>query len=187
MYYFQSKNHVKTRLITNVSLKTFYSRLGFTVIKYFVTSTTFEAARRKFHYETVKSKADQKKTIGLQCLHTIPRRVTFLDEDRMNLNIQKNVFRDLDGISTSETWFLKKYIEDDIKKKVDKTRDNLTSDEMEYDIRHYIHCLKHNNYWVGGIKNDINKLLVNREYIDFFIQIYEQWSSDNSIKGLPNC
>ena len=28
-------NHVKTILIANVSLKTFYSRLGFTVIKYF--------------------------------------------------------------------------------------------------------------------------------------------------------
>ena len=46
----------------------------------------------------------------------------------MNLNIQKNVFRDLDGISTSETWFSKKYIDDEIKKKVDKTRDELASD-----------------------------------------------------------
>ena len=58
---FNLKNHVKTILIFNVSLKTFYSRLGFTVIKDFVTSTTFEAARRRFHYETGKSKADQKK------------------------------------------------------------------------------------------------------------------------------
>ena len=107
-------NHVKTILIANVSLKTFYSRLGFTVIKDFVTSTTFEAARRQFHYDTGKSKADETKTIGLQCLYTIPRRVTFLHDDRMNINTQKNVFRDLDGISTSETWFPKKYIEDEI-------------------------------------------------------------------------
>ena len=35
----------------------------------------------------------------------------------MNLNIYKNVFRDLDGISTSETWFPNKYIEYEIKKK----------------------------------------------------------------------
>ena len=55
---------------------------------------------------------------------------------------------------------------------------------MVYDIRHYIHCLQHDPSLVGRIKNDINKLLVNREYIDFFIQIYEQWSSDNSIKCL---
>ena len=55
---FNLTNNVKTILISNVSLKTFYSRLGFSVIKYFVTSTTFEAARRRFHYETGKSKAD---------------------------------------------------------------------------------------------------------------------------------
>ena len=65
-------NSVKTILIANASLKSFYSRLGFTVIKDFVTSTTFEAARSRFHYKTGNSKSDQKKTIGLQCLHTIP-------------------------------------------------------------------------------------------------------------------
>ena len=46
----------------------------------------------------------------------------------MNLNTHKNVFRDLDGISTSETWFLNKYIEDQIQENVDKTRDQLASD-----------------------------------------------------------
>ena len=46
----------------------------------------------------------------------------------MNINTQKNVFRDLDGISTSETFFPRKYIDDEIKKKVDKTRDQLASD-----------------------------------------------------------
>ena len=128
----------------------------------------------RFHYETGKSKAEQKKTIGLQCLYTIPRRVTFLHDDRINFNIHKNVFRYLDINSTSKTWFPKKYIEYEIKKKVDKTRGQLASDEMTYDIRPCIYCLKQNPSWVGRIKNDINKLLVNREYIDFFIQIYEQ-------------
>ena len=61
---FNLTNHVKPILIANVSLKTFYSRLGFTVIKDFVTSTTFEAARSQFHYETGKSKADQKKLLA---------------------------------------------------------------------------------------------------------------------------
>ena len=96
------------------------------------------------------------------------------------------MFRDLYGISTSETFFPKKYIDDEIKKKVDKTRDQLASDKMAYDIRHYIDCLQHDHSWVGRINNDINKLLVNREYIDFFIQIYEQWSTYNSIKCLPH-
>ena len=96
-------NCVKTIHIANASLKPFYSRLGFTVIKYFVTSTTFEAACSQFHYDKGKSKSDQIKTIGLQCLYTIPLRVTFIHGNRMNINTQKNVFRDLDGISTSET------------------------------------------------------------------------------------
>ena len=57
---------------------------------------------------------------------------------------------------------------------------------MAYDIRQYIDCLQHHPFWVGIIKNDINKLLVNREYIDFLIQIHDQWISDNSIKCLPH-
>ena len=48
---------LKTILIANSSLKSFYSRLGFTVIKDFATSTTFEAASSHFHYEKGKSKA----------------------------------------------------------------------------------------------------------------------------------
>ena len=93
-----------------------------------MTSTTFEAARSRSHYEKEKPKAEQKQTIGLQCLYTTPRRVRFLYDDQINFNIHKNVFRDLYCISISETWFPKKYIEDEIKKKVDKTREQLASD-----------------------------------------------------------
>ena len=82
-----------------------------------MTSTTFEAARSQFKYEKGKYKAEQKKTIGLQCLYTIPRRVTFIHDNIINFNIHKNVFSDLDVNSTSETWFLNKYTEDEIKKK----------------------------------------------------------------------
>ena len=96
------------------------------------------------------------------------------------------MFRDLYVDPTSETWFPNKYIKDDIKKKLDKTRGQLSSDEIEYDIRQYIDSLKHDNFWVGRINNDINKLLVNREYIDFFMKIYMQWRSDNSIECLPH-
>ena len=84
---FNQTNCVKTILIANASLKLFYSRLVFTVIKDFATSTTFEAARSRFHYEKGKCKAEQKQTIGLQCLYSIPRRVRFLHDDQINLNI----------------------------------------------------------------------------------------------------
>ena len=48
---FNLTNQVKTILMANFLLKTFYSRLGFSVIKDFATSTTFEAACRRFHYD----------------------------------------------------------------------------------------------------------------------------------------
>ena len=54
---FNLTNRVKTILIANASLKSFYSRLGFTVIKDFTTSTNFEVAPSRFHYEKVISKA----------------------------------------------------------------------------------------------------------------------------------
>ena len=57
---------------------------------------------------------------------------------------------------------------------------------MAFDIGQYIDYLKHDHFWLGRIRNDINKLLFNREYIDFFIQIYIQWISDNSIECLPH-
>ena len=58
-------------------------------MKDFATYPNFEEARKQFHYDSGKSKADQKKNIGLQCLQTIPRRVTFLHEDRINFNRHK--------------------------------------------------------------------------------------------------
>ena len=113
---FNQTNRVKTIIIADASLKSFYLRLGFKVIKDFATSTNFEEACSRFHYATGKSKADQNKAIGLQYLHTIPRRVTFLHDDWINFNIQKKVFRDLYVDPTSETWFPNKYIEAEIKK-----------------------------------------------------------------------
>ena len=52
--------------------------------------------------------------------------------------MHKNVFSDLDVDPTSETWFTNEYIEAEIKKKVDKKRGQLASDEMEHEIRQYI-------------------------------------------------
>ena len=53
---FNQTSRVKTILIYDSSLKSFYSRLGFKVIKDISTSTNFEEARSQFYYETEKSK-----------------------------------------------------------------------------------------------------------------------------------
>ena len=62
---FNQTNSVKTTLIANASLKSFYSRLGFKVVKDFANYPNFEETCKRFHYELVKSKADQKKNYWL--------------------------------------------------------------------------------------------------------------------------
>ena len=81
------------------------------------------------------------------------------------------------------------------RRKLDKNGGQLASDDIENDIIHYVESLNHNSQWVMRIKIDINKLPVDREYIDFFMKIYMQWSKDNGytssnqkliIECLPN-
>ena len=105
MHNFQLKNRIKTTLIADASLKSFYSRLGFKVIKDFANSPNFEDAHKRYHYYSGKSKENWEKTIRLQCLQTIPQRVTFLHDYQINLNIHKNVFSNLHDVPTSENWF----------------------------------------------------------------------------------
>ena len=98
---FNLTNHVKTIIIANVSLKTFYSRLGFKVflkILWLLIILNRLAANLIMRKENLKH---IRKNIGLQCLHTIQQRVTFIHDDRINFNINKNVFIDLDVDPTS--------------------------------------------------------------------------------------
>ena len=46
------KHIVTSTLIAKASLKSFYSRLGFKVVKDSATSPNFEEARKQFHYES---------------------------------------------------------------------------------------------------------------------------------------
>ena len=52
--------------------------------------------------------------------------------------MHKNVFSNLHDVPTSENWSSNKYIEAEIKKKLDKTRRQLEIDEMGNGIRHYV-------------------------------------------------
>ena len=86
-------------------MKLFYSRLGLKVIKDFTAPPNFEEARKQFNYESRKSKALQKKTIGLQCDQTIPRRVTILHENRIDFNENRNMFNDLNEVLPPDDCF----------------------------------------------------------------------------------
>ena len=66
------KKCVKTTIIAKASLKSFYSKLGFKVIKDFANSPNCEEARKQFNYESGKSKADQKKNYWLKMFTNYP-------------------------------------------------------------------------------------------------------------------
>ena len=127
---FHQTKLVTATLIAETSLKSFYSRLGFKIIKYFATSPNLEVSHKQFHYESVKSEALQRKTIGLQCYLTMPRRVKFYD-NIIDLNKDKYVLKELNEFPPSYYWFSYEYINAEFKKKVDKTKEQLAVDGME--------------------------------------------------------
>ena len=47
---------------------------------------------------------------------------------------------------------------------------------MEMETKNYVEYHNHDPNWLKKISIEIDKLLINREYIDFFMHIYMQWS-----------
>ena len=93
---------VTATLIFETRLKSLYSRLGFNVIKNFATYPHFKEAHERFHYESLKSKLLQKQTIGLQCYLNIPRVVTIIHYNQIDLNENKDVFKELNEVLPSD-------------------------------------------------------------------------------------
>ena len=49
---------------------------------------------------------------------------------------------------------------------------------MEKDTKHYVESLNHNSKWLKTITIEIDKFPINRECINFFMQMYMQLSKD---------
>ena len=47
---------------------------------------------------------------------------------------------------------------------------------MEKENKHYMESLNHDPNWLDMITIEIDKFLIDREYVNFFMQIYMQWS-----------
>ena len=153
---FHQKNIVTATLSANAQLKSFYSRLGFKVIKDFATSPHCKEACKRFNYGSGKSKSLQK-TIGLQCHQTFPQRVTIIHENQIDLNENINVFKYLNQVQPSDHWFPYKYIDAEVKNKIDKTKRQLAGDEMEKESKHYVEYLNHDPNWLKKNFIEIDK------------------------------
>ena len=60
-----------------------------------------------------------RKTIGLQFHQTFPQRVTILHDNLIDFNENRNVFKDLNEVLTSDDWFPYEYIDAEVKNKID--------------------------------------------------------------------
>ena len=89
------------------------------------------------------------------------------------------MFKDLNEFPPPDYWFPYEYIDAEVKKKVDKTKGQLAGDEMEKKIKDYVEYLNNDPNWLKTIIIEIDKFPIDREYIDFFMQMYMQWSKDD--------
>ena len=71
--------------------------------------------------------------------------------NRIDLNENKDVFKDLNDVSPSDYWFPYEYIDDEVKKKVEKTKGQFTGDKMEKETKNYMESLNHNPNWLKKI------------------------------------
>ena len=55
---------------------------------------------------------------------------------------------------------------------------------MEKETKHYVESLNHDHNWLKTITIEIDNFLINREYIDFFMKMYIQWSKDDGYTSL---
>ena len=76
-----------------------------------------------------------RKTIGLQCHKTFPRRVTILHANRIDFNENRDLLKYLNEIPPSNDCFPYEYIDAEVKKKIDKTKRQLAGDEMEKETK----------------------------------------------------
>ena len=55
---------------------------------------------------------------------------------------------------------------------------------MEKETKHYVEYINHDTNWFKTITIEIDKFPINREYVDFFMQIYIQWNKDDGLLHL---
>ena len=75
------------------------------------------------------------------------------------------MFKDLNEVPPSGGWFPYEYIDAEFKNKVEKTKGQLTSDEL-------VEYLNHDTNWLKIITVEIDKFLIDCEYINLFIIMY---------------
>ena len=85
----------------------------------------------------------------------------------------------LNEVPPPDDWFSYEYIDAEANKKLDKTKGQLSGNGMENKTKNYVESLNHDHNWLKKITIEIDNLLINCKFINFFIQTYMQWSKDD--------
>ena len=73
------------------------------------------------------------------------------------------MFKYLNEFPPSDDWYPYEYINAEVKKKPEKTKGQLTGDEMEKETKNYMEYLNHNPNWLKTITIEIYNFLINSE------------------------
>ena len=82
------------------------------------------------------------------------------------------MFKDLNEVLLSYYWFTYEYIDAEVNNKLGKTKGRLAGDEMGKETKHYMESLNHGPNWLKTRTIEIDKFLIDRDYMNFFVQIY---------------
>ena len=72
------------------------------------------------------------------------------------------MFKYLNEFPPSYDWFPYEYIDAEVKKKVDKTKEKLAGVEMEMETENYVEYIIHDPNWSKTITIEIDKFLIDR-------------------------
>ena len=89
------------------------------------------------------------------------------------------MFKYLNQVPPSDDWPPYEYIDAEVNKKLEKTKGRIAGDEMEKETKYYVESLNHDPNWLQTTHIEIDKLLIDCEYINFFMKIYMQWIKDD--------
>ena len=81
-------------------------------------------------------------------------------DNRIEFNENRDAFKDLNDVPTSDDWFPYEYIDAEIKNKVNATKGQLGGNEMEKGTKHYVEYINHNPNWLKIINIEIDKFLI---------------------------
>ena len=156
-------------MIAECVLRHFYQRYGFRIIKDFHTDADYKNHRKHFH---VKSNTQTNVIQGYQCNKTIPRCYIALYDRRMETGY--DMYQHLKVPIDDPEFFPDKLISSGINQFLESKKTLMHNSRVKEvdDILTRID--------ICNVESEVDQFLIKREYLKLFLDLYQEWSGDNS-------